>query len=343
MSSSGLRPETEATLLLCGSFGNARSADDAAPLNVREFTQVMRLLERLSIPLENLLTEASLERLRDDIEGEALLQGRVGSLLDRGAAMALAVERWQSQGIWVLDRTHPDYPEGYRESLGDGAPPLLYGSGDERLLNTESHRLAIVGSRDIDAAAEVFARDAGRFAALAGVVTISGGAKGVDRIAMSGALEEGGPGIAILPGDLERASTSRAFRGAISDGNLVVVSPYHPRAKFTAGNAMGRNRLIYCLADVALVVSSGKDSGGTWSGATETLRNSWAPVFVRQSTSAPEGNRALLDQGAQPVEHRLIESSREFRDWLSTAIEDAGDPQSAGKSTQQLDLFSTPE
>ena len=59
-----------------------------------------------------------------------------------------------------------------------------------------------------------------------------------------------------------------------------MVSPYHPTAGFSAGAAMGRNKLVYALSDVAVVVSSGQASGGTWTGASEALKAGWVPVLV---------------------------------------------------------------
>jgi predicted Rossmann fold nucleotide-binding protein DprA/Smf involved in DNA uptake len=54
---------------------------------------------------------------------------------------------------------------------------------------------------------------------------------------------------------------------------LCLVTPFSPNAGFSIGAAMGRNRLIYCLADYAIVVASDAESGGTWAGATEALKN----------------------------------------------------------------------
>ena len=41
------------------------------------------------------------------------------------------------------------------------------------------------------------------------------------------------------------------------------------------GAEIGRNRLIYCLADYAIVVASDAEKGGTWAGATEALKAGW--------------------------------------------------------------------
>ncbi len=67
---------------------------------------------------------------------------------------------------------------------------------------------------------------------------------------------------------------------------------------------MGRNKIIYALSDVAVVVSSAAGSGGTWTGAMEAIEGGWVPVLVRDGPDAPEGNRALIAKGGfrLPVE-----------------------------------------
>ena len=81
------------------------------------------------------------------------------------------------------------------------------------------------------------------------VALISGGARGVDRAAMNGALESGGVVSGVLAGDLEKGVMQREHRNLIMDGQLVLVSPYDPCARFNVGHAMQRNKTIYALAD----------------------------------------------------------------------------------------------
>ena len=77
----------------------------------------------------------------------------------------------------------------------------------------------------------------------------------------------------------------------------MLISPFYPEAPFNAGNAMGRNRYIYTLADQALVIDAALGSGGTWEGALENLKHQWVPLYVRWPGSGP-GNAALVDKGA---------------------------------------------
>ena len=85
---------------------------------------------------------------------------------------------------------------------------------------------------------------------------VSGGACGADQISMTAALEAGGVTIGILAENLLKKSVERKNRHAIADGRLLLLSPYHPNARFILGTAMGRNKLIYAMADYGLVVSA---------------------------------------------------------------------------------------
>ena len=88
-------------------------------------------------------------------------------------------------------------------------------------------------------------------------------------------------------------------RNFLLDGRLVLVSPYDPSAGFNVGHAMQRNKLIYALADVALVVSSDLDKGGTWNGAAEQLdKLNFIPIHVRASGARSAGLEALGERGA---------------------------------------------
>lgn len=79
---------------------------------------------------------------------------------------------------------------------------------------------------------------------------------------------------------------------------------------------MGRNKLIYTLADYALVVASDAESGGTWAGATEALKAGWVPVYVCDGPDFPDGNAQLLRRGGVPFPYPFPGRSDELGDWL---------------------------
>jgi predicted Rossmann fold nucleotide-binding protein DprA/Smf involved in DNA uptake len=136
---------------------------------------------------------------------------------------------------------------------------------------------------------------------------------------MRGALEGEGRVAGVLADALERAAVAREHRGPFMEGNLAVVSPYDPLAGFNAGNAMQRNKLIYALADAALVVSSDYQKGGTWTGAVEQLeKHRFVPVYLRSQGELGAGLEALRRKGGIPWPEP--ETSDEFRAALEAGV-----------------------
>src|SRR5947207_842108 len=131
---------------------------------------------------------------------------------------------------------------------------------------------------------------------------ISGGAGGGHQLSMLAAVDAGGKVVGVLADSMARSATSANARDALQDGRVTLISPFDPEAGFNVGNAMSRNKAIYALADYGVVVSSGLNEGGTWSGAIEQLdKYKFVPIFVRDGAEIPEGNKRLLKQGALPL------------------------------------------
>jgi predicted Rossmann fold nucleotide-binding protein DprA/Smf involved in DNA uptake len=85
----------------------------------------------------------------------------------------------------------------------------------------------------------------------------------------------------------------------LRDGQLVLLSPYDPQAGFNIGNAMQRNKLIYALADAALVVQSDYGKGGTWAGAIEQLdKLRLVPVYTIPTAQPDAAFESLGKKGA---------------------------------------------
>jgi predicted Rossmann fold nucleotide-binding protein DprA/Smf involved in DNA uptake len=185
-----------------------------------------------------------------------------------------------------------------RGRLKATAPPVLFGAGNPSALVKRS--VAVVGSRDADEASIDFATALGRACARSGLAVVSGGARGIDSAAMLSAADAGGIAIGVLAEALERVVRRPDLRTHLVDGELTLIAAQHPAAGFSVGGAMGRNRLIYCLAEAAIVVASG-EKGGTRAGALENLKAGWVPLFVRREPEAPSGNGELLAAGGLPI------------------------------------------
>jgi predicted Rossmann fold nucleotide-binding protein DprA/Smf involved in DNA uptake len=182
--------------------------------------------------------------------------------------------------------------------------------------------LAVVGSRHVDEALISHTEGIGKLAAEAHRTLISGGAKGIDKAAINGALQSGGEAVAVMSDNLERAAVARENLEPIMDQRLLLVSPYDPAAGFNVGNAMQRNKVIYALADAGLVVTADFEKGGTWAGAIEQLeRFNFVPMFVRNENNAGRGNAALIQHGGRPWPNP--ENGAELGQMLAAAMESA--------------------
>lgn len=287
---------TQAILLLTAPLITGRKeTGNHHLLSSGEYRRIAQRLRQLGQSPSDLLQNDSIQlvkELTDIVAGD-----RLNRLLERGFLISQAVERWQSRAIWVLSRADSDYPKKFKNRLKEDSPPVIYGCGPSKLLNCGG--LAVVGSRHADESLINFAETVGQTCAHAKACVISGGAQGIDRAAMWGSLESGGRAIGVLPDSLERAVLNRGNRDLLLNDQLVLVSPYDPNAGFNVGHAMQRNKLIYALANAALVVSADYEKGGTWAGATEQLEKlKFIPVYVRSSGETGRGLQALVKRGA---------------------------------------------
>lgn len=310
-----LTPNTQAILLLTAPLIAGRGEGSRDLLSLGDYNRLARILrEKHQQPADLLGPEAD-ELIA--LCGQHFGRPRLEALLGRGFLLSQAVERWNARAIWVISRADGAYPKKIKSRLKEDAPPVLYGCGEINLL--DSGGLAVVGSRQVDERLSDYTVQIGRLAAKSGRAVVSGGAKGIDRAAMQGGLEAGGTVVGVMADSLERAALSHDNREALMDGRLVLISPYDPAAGFNVGHAMQRNKLIYALADAALVVNSDYKKGGTWTGAIEQLeRLHYVPLFVRNGADASKGNLALLQQGA----HRWTEpqSARALDEALTNAL-----------------------
>lgn len=285
---------TQAVLLLTAPLISGTRQRDTPLLTPGEYRRLAVRLHGIGAEPADLIGSGNVvEECADTIDPE-----RLKMLLARGFQLSQAVDRWTARALWVLSRADPDYPQGLKQRLKGHAPVVLYGCGERSILGTEG--VAIVGSRDAAEPSLEYTREVAATIAGAKRTVVSGGAKGVDRTAMNAAMEVGGKATGVLADNLERAALHRDHRNLIVAGQLVLVSPYDPRAGFTVGHAMQRNKAIYALAEAAIVVDASVDRGGTWAGAVEQLKKYATPVFVRSTGERSHGLDALQERGALP-------------------------------------------
>jgi DNA processing protein len=182
------------------------------------------------------------------------------------------------------------------------APPAeLWVRG--RLWPLPSVAVAVVGARAATVTGLEIARDLGRELAAAGVLVISGLARGIDAAAHRGALEGGGPTLAVLGCGVDVCSPrghERLLAAVCETGAAISEDP--PGTEPAAWRFPRRNRLIAALAAAVVVVEAGETSGAlsTARHAADLGRDVFAvPGSVRSHQS--RGTNRLIRDGAIPL------------------------------------------
>lgn len=210
------------------------------------------------------------------------------------------LERLAAAGYRFVGRAAPDFPPLLR-SIHDPPPGLfLRGEGEPELLARAA--VAIVGARACSGYGASVARSLGRDLAAAGLVVVSGLARGIDAEAHRGALEAGGPTIAVLGCGIDRdypAAHAELARRVAASG--LVVSEYAPGVEPAPWRFPARNRIVSGLSAATVVVEARERSGAliTADLALEEGREVFAvPGEITSSLSS--GTNTLLKLGASP-------------------------------------------
>jgi DNA processing protein len=180
-------------------------------------------------------------------------------------------------------------------------PAAIHVRGDTEILAEPT--VAIVGARSCSSYGAWVARELARELARAGVVVVSGLARGIDGEAHRGTLEGGGRTVAVLGCGIDRdypRSHSELARRIGEHG--AVVSEYPPGVEPAPWRFPARNRIIAGLCAATVVVEARERSGAliTADFALELGRDVFAvPGEITSALSA--GTNDLLRQGAAPL------------------------------------------
>ena len=210
-------------------------------------------------------------------------------------------QRLASSGYRFLARSAPAFPPLLR-AIHDPPPGLfLRGHNDVELLSRPA--VAIVGARACSGYGASAARMLARELARAGLVVVSGLARGIDAEAHRGALEAGGVTIAVLGCGIERdypAAHAELARRIAASG--LIVAEYAPGVAPAPWRFPARNRIVAGLSAATVVVEARERSGAliTADLALEEGREVFAvPGEITSALSG--GTNALLKLGASPL------------------------------------------
>ncbi len=195
----------------------------------------------------------------------------------------------------------PELPELLRAIHDPPKRLYLRGEGDVGLLRGPC--VAIVGARACSPYGAQVARMLGRELAAAGVVVVSGLARGIDGDAHRGALETEGRTVAVLGCGIDRdyPASHASLARKIAERSLIV-SEYEAGVEPSPWRFPARNRIIAGLCAATVVVEARERSGAliTADFALEEGREVFAvPGEITSALSA--GTNALLRLGATPL------------------------------------------
>jgi DNA processing protein len=177
----------------------------------------------------------------------------------------------------------------------------LRGQGDAELLARTA--VAIVGARACSSYGRQVARMIGRELAAAGVVVVSGLARGIDSEAHRGALEAAGQTVAVLGCGIDRIyPAEHATLAQQIEERSMIVSEYEPGVEPAPWQFPARNRIVAGLCAATIVVEARQKSGAliTADFALEEGREVFA-VPGEITSRLSDGTNALLGLGATPL------------------------------------------
>jgi DNA processing protein len=206
-----------------------------------------------------------------------------------------------SSPIRLVRRRDPSFPPLLAAIHDPPAALFVRGPSETAILSGPS--VAVVGARSCSAYGRSVARSLGRDLAAAGLVVVSGMARGIDSDAHRGALDAGGVTVAVLGCGIDRdyPAAHAALARRVCERGLVV-SEYEPGVEPAPWRFPARNRIIAGLCGATVVVEARERSGAliTADFALEEGRDVLAvPGEITSLLSA--GTNALLRLGATPV------------------------------------------
>ncbi len=219
-------------------------------------------------------------------------------------------------GARLLIWTDADFPPLLRAV--DPAPPLIYALGDPAILARRA--VAIVGARNASAGGRKLAEDIASGLGTAGILVVSGLARGIDTAAHLGSVATGTA--AILAGGVDNIyppENAKLHARIAAEG--VVVSEMPPGTTPQAQHFPRRNRIISGLALGTVVVEAAIGSGSLITARYAVEQN--REVFAVPGSPIDPRSRgcndlirqgAMLTENADDVLHALAAMPHTFRE-----------------------------
>lgn len=200
-------------------------------------------------------------------------------------------------------------PEEQQERMGfrsGGLGAMIWIAGKAELVKRPC--VAVVGARSVSAEGAARARRLARELAQAGVVVVSGLAKGVDTEALTAAMEAGGRVIAVIGTPITRAypAGNRRLQESMYKEHLLV-SQFAPDKRVFPSNFPERNKLMAAISDATVIVEASDQSGSLHQAAECTRLGRW--LFIAKSLAERQDLRWPKDFLRYPTTKVLNQTS----------------------------------
>ena len=234
------------------------------------------------------------------VSGVGPISGR--QFAERLAAVDLQaiVQDCENSGVSTIVWGDPEYPRRLQE-IPDPPPALFY---QGRLDCLKRPSIAVVGSRHMTSYGQRLTRKLTEDLTRAGLVVVSGLARGVDRVAHQAVVESQGVTVAVMgAGHARIYPREHAELAEAITRNGLLLSEYPPSAPVKSTHFPQRNRIISGLALGVVVIEAAERSGALITArlAVEQNRDVFAvPGSVEHRSS--RGCHRLIKSGAKLVE-----------------------------------------
>jgi DNA processing protein len=206
----------------------------------------------------------------------------------------------KAKGVQWVGRSDPRYPTLLGAIHDPPAGLFVRGAAGLELLGRAA--VGIVGARSCSPYGAQVARMLGRELAAAGLVVVSGLARGIDGEAHRGALEAGGATVAVLGCGVDRDyPASHAELAARIRATGLAVAEYAPGVEPAPWRFPARNRIIAGLCSTTIVVEARERSGALITADLALEEGREVLAVPGEITSAlSRGTNDLLRLGATP-------------------------------------------
>ena len=263
------------------------------PLSIQEFRRVETAVRGSRFRSIGALLNLDISGLRIYLGISEEDGYRLYTLMHRDVQLSYALEAFQTQGIEVVSQYDPGYPQRLGDKLREAAPTFFYRVGDVSFADRPAS--AGVGISGVKTTPEVRCSIEAltEYAAAHGYAVITGGERGVARMAANAALDKNVSLVEIVGGGMREHLKSDTTLKTAPRGSAAVLSLVHPDAPFTVSHGIQRNKLLFALADAAFVFNTDGHRGELDALAGRVC--DW--IYALDSY---EGNMPLIARGARP-------------------------------------------